>query len=288
MPKGSKICPECGALNGRDTARCARCASPFPGALTALVQRFGEAALGRDVPMTKLFVGGCCVVFALLIIDAGELSILGAPTYWGPLRWGALTPGLGPVEPWRFVAATFVHFGALHIVFNMLALVYLGRSLEPQLGSARYIVLLVVTSTAGFVLSWVWDIGSGALNGVTGGASGGVFGLVGALIGYLYARRDPAWKQIAIRFGLYAVLMAVMMGAGSGGIRINNAAHLGGFLAGAPLGYFFYKESRPWRRHTLFRVLAACCVALCLASVVLSHHSDVWRAQRAIELLRRT
>lgn len=228
--------------------------------------------------MTKLFVGACTLVFAFQTLGAGELSWFGGKTS-EVLRWGGLSPVLGVREPWRLLSATFVHFGILHLVFNMLGTVDLGRLLEPQLGSARFLVTLLFTAVAGFLVSQLWYLEISPSNTLTGGASGGLFGLVGTLIGTLYARGNPAWKQIAVRFGVYAVLFAVVL-------PVNNAAHAGGFLAGLPLGYLFYKESRPWRRHRLFRWCAGIGLVLSVGSVTASHLSDVWKVERAREILR--
>ncbi len=280
MSRGSKICPECGALNGLDQQTCVRCETPFPSPLTASFTAVFERVLGRELPMTKLFVGMCSVVFAFLTLDTGQLSIMGSDTHWSELRWGALTPLLGKDEPWRVLSATYIHFGILHIVFNMMATIDLGKLLERLVGPSRFIVALLVSAIAGFVVSQWWSLNFGTLRSITGGASGGIFGLGGVLIGYLYARRDPAWKQIGIRFAVYAALFAVVF-------PVNNAAHIGGFIAGAPLGYVFCKEARPWRRHGLFRVLAACLLLASVASVALSHVSGVWEQRRALEMQRR-
>jgi membrane associated rhomboid family serine protease len=240
--------------------------------------------------MTRLFVGGCILVFVWSALDAGLLNLfdreggieallLGGRTSWEKLRWGALATQLVSTEPWRLLSATFVHFGLLHVGFNMLAIISLGRALEPQLGPARYIVTLLGTALFGFVTSHVWHTQVSPFHGLTAGASGGVLGLAGALIGYLYARGNPAWKQIGAQVVLYAVLFAVML-------PVNNAAHAGGLLSGLPLGYLFCKERRRHRHAWAFRWLAGAFIAASVASIVLSHTSDVWRAERARDLIR--
>ncbi|HEX2731731.1 MAG TPA: rhomboid family intramembrane serine protease [Polyangiaceae bacterium] len=276
MRPASKICRECGGLNSQDEERCQRCGSPFPGSLTTTLQRVIPGVVGKDLPMTTALVGLCSIVFLLTTLDSKSLGFLEVSSYWPVLRWGALAPSLVPKEPWRLLSATFIHFGALHIVFNMLALIDLGKVLERQLGSPRFGVLFISTALAGFIASHFWYSHVGR-NDVTGGASGGIFGLVGALIGLLYARRDPAWKQVALRFGLYAALFFVML-------PVNNAAHAGGFALGFPLGYYFQRERRPANHHRLFRGLAALGLVLSLASIGLSSHSKVWRSQRNAEL----
>lgn len=238
-----------------------------------------ERVLGRENPMTRLFLWMCLGVYALQIMTGAELSLLGGMPYSTAFRWGALTPQLGELEPWRVLSAMFVHFGVMHLGFNMMALVDLGRWTEKTLGSARFTVILVATVISGFLVSnyWYTHINPGPT--VTGGASGGLFGLAGTMIGYLYARKDPAWKQIATRLVIYTVILTFVL-------PLNNAAHVGGAVAGVALGYLFYKENRPWRLERWFRVLAALSVVACVTSVALSNASDVWRVRKAIELQR--
>jgi rhomboid protease GluP len=276
MAVASKICAECGGLNSRDAETCHRCGSRFPGAMSATVSGLATRAFGRELPMTTFFVVLCSLVFALITLDSGIPSLLSNEHDWTMLRWGAVLPLLVPHEPWRILSATFVHFGALHIVFNMGALIDLGKLLERQLRSARFCVLFVSTALSGFVASHIWYGYVAKVNVMTGGASGAIFGLAGALIGMLYARRDPAWKHVALRFGLYTALFCVML-------PVNNAAHAGGFVLGLPLGYLFQKERRPAKRERVFRVLAALCIVASIASVVLCNNSRFWRASRALE-----
>ena len=113
---------------------------------------------------------------------------------------------------------------------------------------------------------------------LTAGASGGLFGLIAALIGYLYAARDPAWKQYLVRVAVYAVIFALAL-------SVNNAAHIGGFVVGFAMGYAFYKEPSPWSRNKLFGAVAALLVLASFASIGLSHLSSVWRDVRQQELM---
>jgi rhomboid protease GluP len=252
----------------------------LPGSLERVGAGLFESVLGRELVMSKLFVGFCSLMFVFMAWDSGGLSLLGGGARWSALRWGALLPTLGAVEPWRILSATFVHFGALHLLFNMMAVFDLGQSLERQFGSARFVFVLLASAVAGFLVSQVWYLYVAQTNALTGGASGGLFGLAGSLIGALYARRDPAWKPVAIRLLIYSALFAVML-------PVNNAAHAGGFLLGLPCGYAFAKERRPWHRNRLFSILAVLGAVASVASVILSHQSDTWRIVREMEEQRR-
>ncbi|MFO0568685.1 MAG: rhomboid family intramembrane serine protease [Polyangiaceae bacterium] len=276
MAHRSSICPTCGGLNGADETRCFRCGKPLPGPLGRGLRELFEQALGRDYPLTKLYVGLCLGVFVLMALSSRQFTMLGGGRMSEALRWGALLGPLGRIEPWRYLSAMFVHFGALHVGFNMMALMDFGRLTEQRLGSGRFALIFVLTGVVGFVASDFWHAWSG-VPVFTAGASGGLFGLTGALVGYLYAARDPAWKQLLMRVAVYAVIFAVAM-------SVNNAAHAGGFAVGLPLGYAFYKERQPWTRARLFQVVGGLLVILSLASIGLSQASRVWREARAHEI----
>lgn len=231
-----------------------------------------RAVWGRDTPMVRLFLVLCVVVFALTSFTGDGFAFLRVLQNQS-LRWGALHPVLIWIEPWRLLSAVFVHLGALHLLMNMGALVSLGAPLERTFGSARFVITFVGTGIIGFIVSVAWSIfGFGAF-ALTAGASGGLFGLMCFEVGYLYRAGDPAWKQGLIRAVVFTVLIGLLA-------SVNNAAHIGGGVAGAVFGYFSYRE-RVWRAFDRFwKLLAAVLVVLSLVSIVLSYRSPIWRAQR--------
>jgi membrane associated rhomboid family serine protease len=157
----------------------------------------------------------------------------------------------------------------------MMALWDVGRAIEQRLGSARFVLIFIGTGVVGFVVSEAWYVMNRDIV-PTAGASGGLFGLIAAFVGYLYAQGDPAWKQFLVRILIYAAIFAVAL-------PVNNAAHIGGFVAGFPLGYLFYKEKRPWERRRLFAVLAALLVLASIGSIVASHLSPHWKELKRYE-----
>ncbi len=286
MAHTSRVCPKCGGLNGAEETSCYRCGQRLPGPLTSGILDVWFSALGRDAPLTRLFVGLCVIEFVLMAVSGKNMSLLGGVRLSEALRWGGLAsdvtsrflllPPVSQSEPWRYLSATFVHFGLLHIGFNMMALWDLGRVVEQRVGSGRFVLIFLGTSIAGFVASDFWYAFRNE-PAYTGGASAGLFGLVGALVGYLYAAKDPVWKQFLMRVAIYAVIFAIAW-------PVNNAAHVGGALSGLPLGYLFYREKRPWQRARVFNVLAALLVLASFASIALSLRSPVWQRAKQAEI----
>ncbi len=247
----------------------------MPGPVGSFALELFRTALGREYPMTKLYIGLQVAIFIFMTLR-GAQALLEDPTnlllganYVEAARWGATAGFYGRVEPFRYLSAVFVHFGALHIGMNMMALLSLGRSIEPRIGSGRFVLAFLGTGVVGFVVSDYWSLYTRSL-AWTAGASGGLFGLVGVLLGFLVARRDPAWREFLFRIVLIGVVLGVML-------PVNNAAHAGGFIVGFPTGYLFQRESRPWRRTRWFDGLAVLLVAASVGSIVLSHSSNLWR-----------
>jgi rhomboid protease GluP len=269
----SKLCPFCRGLNSASERRCYRCGRPLPGPLASGLIGYFKNTLGADAAMTRLFVGLCLVVFALCFASEHHLPMWGRQSFAlsTVLRFGGIAGSLAQMQPWRYVSAVFVHFNLLHLGMNCWVLVAIGATAERELGKARFVLLFVLSGALGFVASDLWG-----LSGPTAGASGAVFGLFGATVGIAYARRDPNWKQILVQNLIWVVVLG-MMGS------VNNAAHLGGLLVGALLGFLFNKEPRKLNLDATFGVVAVLLVGLSLASVVLSAASPIWRLVKTQE-----
>ena len=137
-------------------------------------------------------------------------------------------------EYWQLFTSMFVHFGLLHIIFNMFALYYFGRLNETFFSSKCYLVIYFVSGLVGNVVS-LFMLPAATLSG---GASGAIFGLVGS---YVAMARKARHMGVAL---LYAVMMLVYSGVGLGGMDVNNFAHVFGFVGGLVVGLFL-SRSRP-------------------------------------------
>src|SRR5271170_797885 len=144
---------------------------------------------------------------------------------------------------WRLLTATFVHVGLLHIATNMWCLWNLGLLGEPLLGPLGLIAVYLVTGIAGNLLGLFANvIPPRDFSSVGAGASGAVFGIAGILIVLLSNKRlpIPAFELNRLRRSViqFAVLNLIIgIGANFTSIvRIDNHAHIGGFLSGLALG----------------------------------------------------
>jgi len=158
-----------------------------------------------------------------------------------PLAWGAnFGPATQDGQWWRLLSALFLHFGLIHLVLNMWALWDVGRLMEQLLGRWRYALLYLGSGVVGNLLSLVVQ-GNVA---VSGGASGAIFSLYGALLVFLWRERHQVNRGefrwffgAATAFTVFALVMGQLVPG------IDNAAHLGGLIAGA---LFAGVLLRPW------------------------------------------
>ena len=284
MATGARVCPHCGALNAAEDASCYRCHQRLPGPLAGATRDLFTSVLGQEYPVTKVLAILSVAVFLLSTVGHGDFPIwFGSSVRRSELvRWGVLYAYLPFVEPWRHLAAVFVHFNAIHIVFNMMALASFGRVTEGSIGPGRFAVVFVTTGVLGFVASDFWYLFWYGLVPFTAGASGAVFGIIGAQAGEAWARRTADWKSRVSRAVGLAVLLFLLFGL-SGSVAVNNAAHFGGLFAGLALGYAFGKESRPHRRDKVFNRIAAGLIIASMASVLACNWSPAWQVVRQSE-----
>src|SRR5437763_651396 len=82
---------------------------------------------------TKVLIGINVAVFAATAADGGMMGRAGSVQ----ARLALYAPSVANGELYRLVTAGFVHFGLIHVAFNMLALWRVGAELESALGRTR-------------------------------------------------------------------------------------------------------------------------------------------------------
>lgn len=157
-------------------------------------------------------------------------------------------------EWWRLITAGFLHFGIIHLAFNMYLLYMLGQMLEPSIGRVRFALVYVAALLGG-------SAGSVALGeGLAGGASGAVFGLMGlAAVGYWLHGANPLNTSIGGLLMLNLFVTFFFPGISIGG-------HLGGAAAGAMCG--FAVMAPKWRRVPTWATYATPAAVMALSVVV--------------------
>ena len=147
------------------------------------------------------------------------------------LRCGACyTPLILEGQYYRLITGMFLHFGLMHLLYNMISLVALGDLLEKEIGTLRFLLIYFLGGITGNLASLGADLYlSGGRYAVSAGASGAVFAVIGALlIGVIFRKNRPG-SIPAKRMILMTALM-VLQGFTEKGT--DNAAHVGGLIGG--------------------------------------------------------
>ena len=226
---------------------------------------------------TAAIVAMNVLVFIAMAVDAGGIDAFSSTVL---IRWGAMFgPRTAHGEWWRLLTATFVHTSAVHLVFNMLALLLIGPVTERLVGSRAFLAWYVGAGLAGAAASlMVHPVSAGA------GASGSILGLYGVLLVMMFERSNstsPAGTRVPpvprhqllahVQPVVYVVLSTLVYGAFDP--RADNAAHVGGFVAGCLFAWAGGRDIEsflPARRVAA----AALAVAVGFCAVSLAAHRD--------------
>ncbi|MDT7742855.1 MAG: hypothetical protein QOE59_1933 [Actinomycetota bacterium] len=205
-------CPQC-LREAPVGMQCVDCVSA--GARSTPRARFRRASTPVVVP-TLIAIN--VAVFVLTVVNAGSVADNASGSLFA-------ATALAPVQVagggwWRLVTSGFLHIGLLHLVFNMIALWFIGRDVELVLGRLRFSVLYGVSLLGGSAAVMLF----GNPVGQVAGASGAIFGLMGALIVLLRRLQLPMTSALVI-VGLNVVLSLTVPG-------ISLLGHLGGLVVG--------------------------------------------------------
>ncbi len=157
------------------------------------------------------------------------LVIVGDPAYYLLAQEGQLF--FQQHFYWQLFTSLFVHFGILHILFNMYGLYYFGRLNEGQYSVPQYLAIYFGAGLLGNIMS-LYLI---PLDVPSGGASGAIFGLVGS---YVAIEKKMQHMGMAL---VYAGLIFFL----SSGPGVNIFAHLFGLIGGLVLGLVFSSRRKP-------------------------------------------
>lgn len=212
---GRPICPDCMTPTPVGM-RCPECASQR----TRVVRNPTGTRGGSDYPATLALIAVNVIVF--LIEIAGGGGGLGALTSQRIYDMGGLFgPAVAAGDWWRLITSGFLHVGLTHIAFNMILLFFLGRLLEPALGTARFLVLYFASLLAGSFGVMLIDP-----NALSAGASGAIFGLAGATF---VIARGRGIDALAAEIGFLILINLAITFTVS---HISVGAHVGGLIGG--------------------------------------------------------
>ena len=143
-------------------------------------------------------------------------------------------------EWWRIITAGFLHFGAVHLVNNMVILYCMGSRLERVTGHLKYFLIYLVSLIGAGLLSYGMMLRTGDY-AVSAGASGAIFGVIGGFLWIVILHRGR-FEQITTRGIMMMIVLTIYYGFSSAGI--DNWGHIGGLLAGFSATVILYHRNR--------------------------------------------
>jgi membrane associated rhomboid family serine protease len=155
----------------------------------------------------------------------------------------AFFPAFAFESPWMFITSIFLHADLEHLLFNMIALFFLGINLERMVGRRNFAMLFIASGLIGN-LGYLLTANNPLIPAI--GASGAVYGIMGTLAVLVPRMRIFIYGIIPVPMIVLAIIWGLMdfMGlfAPSG---IAHGAHLGGMFVGVAYGlYIRLKMSR--------------------------------------------
>lgn len=214
--------------------------APLSAPTFALLHRIEQ--IDRQ-PIALFGSGAMRPTLVVSILIALNLAMFVAEVRFGGSTNPRTLHRLGALEPWsirfageywRMLASLFLHFGPLHLLFNLYALLVIGPGLERIIGPVRfaaYYLLAGLGSSTGVLLlklrnlSWAEQLV---------GASGCVLGIVGVWAGYLLRHRNEPFAGRRLRN--IVLVVAIQIAFDLSTPQISMAAHLSGLATGLLLG----------------------------------------------------
>lgn len=213
---GRPICPDCMTPTPVGM-RCPECASQR----TKVVRNPTGTPTGFGAfPATYVLIAINVVVF-LIEISQGAGGLFSEQESQFVVDFGLFGPFVAEGEWYRLVTTGFLHANFMHIAFNMLLLFFLGRLLEPALGTPRFLVLYFASLLAGSLGALILEPNSFGI-----GASGAIFGLAGATF---VIARGRGMDALAGQVGFLIVFNLIFSFTSP---NISVGAHVGGLIGG--------------------------------------------------------
>jgi rhomboid protease GluP len=244
-PRNFRLCPHCGQPTPSQLPECVNCgARSLPEMIVAdqarAQERFVRAYFARGAPLTYAILLFNLIVYVFIALVAGGnvmenlIYSVDAATL---VAFGAKTNALLNQGEWfRLVTPIFIHIGLIHLASNSYVLWIIGPQVERLYGSARFMLLYLLTGIGGVFGSYLGHLSLRDSSVPSAGASGAIFGLFGvvAVFGYKYRRELPPAFRRAFGAGVFPVI-AINLIIGFTVPFIDNSAHVGGLVTGAAL-----------------------------------------------------
>ena len=217
-------------INGKEIEQSER-ARPSGSAIS--IKRIIYSILTAFIqsPITMILIVICLTVAAISSLGAAASRV--DFMFYPLIDSSSLSALIGDINSlgvaFGTLAPMFLHFGELHLVFNLLWLWYFGKQLESLQPAGMFIALVVLTS---FVSNTTQYMAIEYNN--FGGMSGVVYGLLG-YTWIIHSLMPRSYLLINTNMFIFFVLALVLMEVVASS-WIATAAHVGGLVSGVAIG----------------------------------------------------
>ncbi len=222
-----RVCPVCGVLLDPSDTRCFQCGDAITSTPSSSLFSWARKHIPLQGEITSGILLANVSLFLLTWLLSKDKGILMSVDMQVLDRFGAKDTALilGHGEWWRLILSAFLHANFMHIFFNMMVLVSLGRAVEEFYGWERYLFFYVVSAIfADLASMWMHPQYLGI------GASGAIMGLAGVLLAYS-VRNWSSYGRVMGK-GLLRWIGSILLIGFVLGSFVDNAAHIGGLIAG--------------------------------------------------------
>lgn len=194
---------------------------------------FGSVSTGRRMAVTLVLMAASIIATLLSTGEQGLGVKLGLFISTQP---GSL-PEVARGEVWRLVTPIFLHFGIVHILFNMMWLFDLGAMIESRRSSWFFLVFVAVVAAMSNLAEFF----------MTGPAFGGMSGVVYAMLGYVWMQsRFNPWSGFQLHPMTVQMMLVWFVICLTGLVgNIANTTHTVGLVAGVAWGYLDARRRTP-------------------------------------------
>jgi len=217
-----------------------------------------DTARSRTFPLVNLTLILANALAFFYELQMGSAALEGYISRWGLVPFRLMSD---PVHYWNTIySSMFLHGGWFHVINNMWVLFIFGDNVEARMGKLKYLVFYLLSGTAaGLLQTYVLPTSQAPMIG----ASGAIAGVLGAYL-VLFPRSRVAslvpiffiFTIIEIPAFIYLVFWFVsqlysgwLSFQGVGGSGIAWWAHIGGFLFGLVMAFFFAGRRRTYHRN---------------------------------------
>lgn len=245
------------------------------------------ARAARRVPWFTLTLSGVLIVrFLAELRAATDYLAPYVPGHFSLLAAGASdrTQVLVHGEWWRLFTAAMLHGSPAHLVGNLVTFLTVGLLLEPMIGIGWFSAIYFSGGFAGALASMMLN----PPDALSVGASGAIMATLAALFSLSFHAGAPR-PRLMRRVAAGSLIPALMPGVERGGVVADVNAHLGGFMAGACIGFVMLiiwndEEATPPAR-SFAAILAGLWLAMTVTAFAASGQSYALYARPGLDFI---